>query len=136
MIPMPGHRSATIGATDGFTRLRLDPETFRRLPVSCPQIARAHGTPDFIPSPAEAYRDYRALRCLARTCPWVLPVQDFGPSGEGASPDNLVTERSLSQVTISSDLQLSLTAGILNLFGLDPSYKSRLSASATSPSCG
>lgn len=91
--------------------------------------APAFAMPDFIPKPAEAYEGYVALEMPRADVPvGALWVQNFGPSGEGASPDNLVTERSLSQVTISSDLQLGLTVGILKFFGLDPSYRNRLSA--------
>lgn len=82
-----------------------------------------------MPKPSNVYEDYVALEMPRADVPvGALWVQDYGPSGEGAAADNLVTERSLTQVTISTDLQLSLTAGILNLFGLDPSLKNRLQA--------
>lgn len=91
--------------------------------------APALGMPDFIPKPGDVYDDYVALETpRTEVSVGALWIQDYGPSGEGAAPDNVVTERSLSQVTISSELHLGLTAGILNLFGLDPSYRNRLSA--------
>jgi hypothetical protein len=91
--------------------------------------APALAMPHFVPKPSEVYGGYVALEMPRTAVPvGALWVQDYGPSGEGAAADNLVTERSLSQVTISSELQLGLTTGILNFFGLDPSYRNRLSA--------
>jgi hypothetical protein len=91
--------------------------------------APAATMPDFVPKPSEVYEGYVALEMPRTDVPvGALWVQDYGPSGEGAAADNLVTERSLSQVTINSELHLGLTAGILNLFGLDPSYRNKLSA--------
>jgi hypothetical protein len=89
----------------------------------------ASAMPDFVPKPSEVYEGYVALEMPRTEVPvGALWIQGYGPSGDGAAADNLVTERSLSQVTINSDLQLGLTAGILNLFGLDPSYRNKLSA--------
>jgi hypothetical protein len=91
--------------------------------------APALAMPEFVPKPAEVYEGYVALEMPRTELPiGALWVQDYGPSGESAAADNLVAERSLSQVTINRELQLGLTAGILNFFGLDPSYRNRLSA--------
>lgn len=60
-----------------------------------------------------------------------LWIQNYGPTGEGAAPDNLETIKSLTGVAINNDLQLSLTAGLFTLFGLDPSYKNRVTARFT-----
>ncbi len=91
--------------------------------------APASAMPDFMPKPSEVYEGYVALEMPRTELPvGALWVQGYGPSGDGAAADNLMTERSLSHVTINSDLQLGLTAGILNLFGLDPSYRNKLSA--------
>lgn len=91
--------------------------------------APAAALPDFVSKPSDAYDGYVALRMPRTEVPvGALWVQDYGPTGAGASADNLVTERSLSQVTINSELQLSLTAGLLNFLGLDPSLKNRLTA--------
>jgi hypothetical protein len=85
--------------------------------------------PNFVPKPSEVYEGYVALEMPRTEVPvGALWVQDYGPSGEGAAGDNLVTERSLSQITINADLHFGLTAGILNLFGLDPSYRNKVSA--------
>lgn len=68
----------------------------------------ASAKPDFVPAPGGVYRDYEAIEMPRSDVPvGALWVQDYGPTGEGAAADNLVTERSLSQVTISSDLQLN-----------------------------
>ena len=56
-----------------------------------------------------------------------LWIQGYGPTGEGAATDNLVTVKSLNGVTIDRNTQISLFSGILNLLGVDPSYRSRVS---------
>jgi hypothetical protein len=97
--------------------------------VALVSASPASAMPDFVPKPSEVYQGYVALEMPRTELPvGALWVQNYGPSGDGAAADNLVTERSLSQITINSDLQLGLTAGILNLFGLDPSYRNKLSA--------
>ncbi len=88
----------------------------------------ASAMPDFIPSPGGIYEDYTALVEPRTELPLgALWVQGYGPAGEGAAAENVATVKSLTGVAINRDTQLNLFSGILNLFGIDPSYKSRLS---------
>ena len=88
----------------------------------------AAAMPDFVPSPGGIYEDFTALGEPRTEVPvGALWVQGYGPTGEGAAADNLLTIKSLTGVTINRETHLGLFSGILNLFGVDPSYRSRVS---------
>jgi hypothetical protein len=96
--------------------------------VAIAAASPALALPDFVPSPGGIYVDFTALVEPRTELPLgALWIQDYGPTGEGAAADNIAVVRSLTGVTINRDTQLSLFSGILNLFGLDPSYRSRVS---------
>lgn len=83
----------------------------------------------FVPQPATAFEDFTALREPRAELPvGALWVQGHGPYGSGAAADNLETVRSLSGFTVNRNLQLSLTLGLFNLLGLDPSLRNQVSA--------
>lgn len=89
----------------------------------------AAAVPDFVPKPSGIYERYTALKEPRSELPvGALWIDGFGPHGEAASADNLATIKSLTGVAINRQLQLSLTAGILSLFGIDPSYRSQVAA--------
>lgn len=89
----------------------------------------ARALPDFVPKPSTIYERYSALQEPRAEVPvGALWVQGYGAVGEGAAPENLETVKSLTGIAISRDLELSLTAGILRLVGIDPAYRSRVNA--------
>lgn len=84
--------------------------------------------PDFVPSANGIYNDFTGLAEPRAELPLgALWIQGYGPTGEGATPDNLVTVKSLNSVTLDRNAQVQLFAGILDLVGLDPSYRNRVS---------
>lgn len=88
----------------------------------------ASAMPDFVPSPGGIFGEFTALTEPRTEVPvGALWVQDYGPTGDGAGADNLITVKSLAGVTINRETQLSLFSGILNLFGFEPSYRSKVS---------
>lgn len=88
--------------------------------------------PDFVPTSGKIFEEYHAMDQPRTDVPvGALWIQNYGPTGEGAAADNLETIKSLTGVAINNDLQLSLTAGLFTLFGLDPSYKNRVTAKFT-----
>lgn len=88
--------------------------------------------PDFVPTSGKIFEEYHAMDQPRTDVPvGALWIQNYGPTGEGAASDNLETIKSLTGVAINNDLQLSLTAGLFTLFGLDPSYKNRVTARFT-----
>lgn len=83
----------------------------------------------FVPQPATAFEDFTALREPRAELPLgAVWVQGHGPYGSGAAADNLETVRSLNGFTVNRNLQLSLTLGLFNLLGLDPSLRNQVSA--------
>lgn len=71
----------------------------------------AAGMPDFVPSPGGVYEDFTALAEPRTEVPvGALWVQGYGPTGEGAAADNLVTIKSLTGVTINRETQLGIAA--------------------------
>lgn len=87
------------------------------------------GVPDFVPSPSGMYEDFTSLEEPRAEVPvGALWIQGFGPHGAGASPDNLETIRGLSGLTLSRNLQLSLTLGLANFLRIDPGLRNQISA--------
>lgn len=83
----------------------------------------------FAPRPAEAYAEFAPLREPRASVPvGALWVQGYGPHGSAAAPDNLETIRGLNGLTISRNLQLSLTLGLFDLLGIDPGLRNQVSA--------
>lgn len=98
------------------------------LPAICVDRALA-AQPGIVSRPAEAYRDFTPLREPRVSVPvGALWIQNYGPFGAGASPDNLETIRGLNGLTINRNLQLSLTAGVFDLLGIDPGLRNQVSA--------
>jgi hypothetical protein len=96
--------------------------------VSVALASPGSAMPDFVPSPAGIYEDFTGLAEPKAELPLgALWVQGYGPTGEGAAADNLLTIKSLNNVTLDRNAQVNLFAGILNLVGVDPSYRSRVS---------
>lgn len=103
----------------------------RRLATLCCAFALSGCAigPVFVPKFSQAFGRYTALHELRSSVPvGALWIPGHGPYGEGASPENLVTEPGLSEITIDNNLQASFTAGFLNLLDLDPSYRSKVTA--------
>ena len=77
---------------------------------------------DFAPNPRQAFEGFVAIN------PPLHPGPHRGLSGSTATArlarvpwcDNLETVRSLNGLTIDKTMQLSLTIGLLQLFGIDP----------------
>jgi hypothetical protein len=85
--------------------------------------------PGFVPKFSQAFGRYTALHELRSNVPvGALWIPGHGPYGEGASPENLVIEPGLSEITIDNNLQASFTAGFLKFLDLDPSYRSKVTA--------
>jgi hypothetical protein len=85
--------------------------------------------PDFVSKPAEVFEDFTALNEPRTDVPvGALWIEGYGPHGEGAASDNLVTIRSLSGVTLSGELQVRLTLGLATLMNISPGYGSHLNA--------
>lgn len=85
--------------------------------------------PVFTPNFSHAFGRFAALHELRSSVPvGALWIPGHGPYGEGASPENLVTEPGLKEITIDNNLQATLTAGFLKFLDLDPSYRSKVTA--------
>src|SRR4051812_21172474 len=85
--------------------------------------------PAFVPRPGEVYHGFSAMAEPKPELPvGALWVQGYGPYGEGAAADNLVTVRGLSGFSATGDLQLSLTLGLGSLLHIDPQYRTKISA--------
>lgn len=92
----------------------------------------ASASPDFIPSPKQSFEGFTALSAPRPEVPiGALWVENYGPTGEAAGPDNVETVRSLSSLAIDRSLQLSLTAGLFDLIGIEPRYRDRFTARFT-----
>lgn len=88
--------------------------------------------PTFVPSPRQAFDGFVAVNAPRPEVPvGALWIDGFGPTGEGASADNLETVRSLNGMTIDKGLQLALTAGIFGLLGIEPRLRDRYTARFT-----
>lgn len=93
--------------------------------MSGPSLA----APDFVPSPKQSFDGFTALNAPKADVPvGALWINGFGPTGEAAATDNLETERSLNGVVIDKGLQLSLTAGLFDLLGIEPRLRSHFNA--------
>lgn len=88
--------------------------------------------PAFLPTTTHLYAAFSPLDQPKPDVPvGALWVAGYGPVGEGAAADNLVTERSLSAITFDSDFQASLTLGLLKFLDLDPSLRTKVTARFT-----
>lgn len=84
---------------------------------------------DFAPSPRQPFTGFTGINPPRADVPvGALWIDGYGPSGAGASADNLETVRSLSSLSIDKNLQLALTLGILNLLGVDPRARDHYTA--------
>jgi hypothetical protein len=95
----------------------------------------AFALPDFVPEPGDVYEGYVALEMPRAEVPvGALRVQDYGPSGAGAAADNLVTERSLSQVRSAASFNSgspqgsSTSSALIPRFAIDCRHASATSA--------
>jgi hypothetical protein len=87
---------------------------------------------DFAPNPHQAFVGFVAINPPRADVPvGSLWINGFGPTGPGATQDNVETVRSLSNLTIDKDLQLSLSLGILDLLGIDPKARDHYTARFT-----
>jgi hypothetical protein len=108
----------------------------RLLPLICASILltpqSSAAAPDFAPNPRQAFEGFVAINPPRADVPvGALWIDEYGPSGEGADKDNLVTVRSLNGLTIDKNLQLSLNLGLLQLFGIDPKARDHYTARFT-----
>lgn len=100
--------------------------------VAALAAAPAAAAPDYIPDPRQQFDGFSAINAPRPDVPvGALWIDGYGPTGSAAEPDNLETVRSLNGITISSKLQLSLTAGLLDLLGIDPHLRNQYSARFT-----
>jgi hypothetical protein len=89
----------------------------------------AAATADPVPDPGRAYQDFVALNPpRSDVAVGALWVKGYGPTGPGTSPDNLETVRGLAALSTDRQLQLSLTAGLFGLLGIDPHLRDHFSA--------
>lgn len=94
--------------------------------------APAIGADRFVPNPHAAFDGFAAIRSPRPDVPvGALWVQGYGPTGEGATPDNLETVRSLNGINIDKNLQLSLSTGLFSLLGIDPHVRDHFTAHFT-----
>jgi hypothetical protein len=106
----------------------LIPGTGSLLVVQTAQAA----APDYVPTGSDIFEGYEALAEPRADVPvGALWVQDFGPHGEGAAPDNLLNVRSLSGITMNRDMQIRLTLGLLKFLNVDPGIRSHMAARFT-----
>lgn len=98
----------------------------------------AGAAPEFAPNPRQSFEGFAAVNPPRAEVPvGALWINGYGPTGGGASKDNLETVRSLNSLTMDKNLQISLNVSLL-----DPSASIRscatimLRGSPTSRSCG
>jgi len=92
-------------------------------------MSPVQAAPAFAPAPKPAFDGFVAINPPRADVPvGALWVDDYGPTGEAATQDNLETVRSLSGMSIDKGFQLALSAGILQLIGIDPKAQSHYSA--------
>jgi hypothetical protein len=85
--------------------------------------------PSYVPTGSEIFEDYTALSEPRADVPvGALWVQDYGPFGEGAAADNLVTVRSVSALTLNREQNVRLTLGVLSFLNIDPGLRSQMTA--------
>jgi hypothetical protein len=94
--------------------------------------ASASAAPTFAPNPRQAFEGFAAINPPRADVPvGALWINDYGPTGDGAGKDNLETVRSLNGVTIDKNMQLSLSLGLFQLFGIDPKARDHYTAHFT-----
>lgn len=92
-------------------------------------LASCATAPAFLPAPAKVYAAYSAIDEPRENVPvGALWIQGYGPYGEGAEADNLITIRSLGGYAVNSDVQIALTLGLGSLLNLDPTYRKHVTA--------
>ena len=93
---------------------------------------QATAAPGFAPNPRQVLEGFTGINPPRAHVPvGALWINGFGPTGEGASADNLETVRSLNGLTIDKNLQLSLSLGLFNLLGIDPKARDHYVAQFT-----
>jgi hypothetical protein len=101
-------------------------------PASLLLSAQATASPEFAPNPRQAFDGFVAINPPRADVPvGALWINGYGPTGDGAGNDNLETDKSLSALTIDKNLQLSLSLGLLQLFGIDPKARDHYTARFT-----
>lgn len=94
--------------------------------------ATAAAAPAFAPDPKQAFEGFVAINPPRADVPvGALWITGYGPTGEGAAKDNIETVRSLNGITIDKNMQLSLSLGLLQLFGIDPKARDHYTARFT-----
>ncbi len=94
--------------------------------------AGAVAAPEFAPSPRQAFEGFVAINPPRPEVPiGALWINGYGPTGEGAAPNNLETVRSVSALMIDKGFQLALSVGLLDLLGIDPKARDRYTARFT-----
>jgi hypothetical protein len=94
--------------------------------------AGASAGPDFVPKPSQAYDGFVALNPPRAEVPvGSLWIDGYGPTGDAAASGNVVTVRSLNGMTIDHNLQVNLSAGLLELIGIDPRFRDHYTARFT-----
>jgi len=94
--------------------------------------ACAIAAPDFAPNPKQAFDGFVAINPPRADVPvGALWINGFGPTGDAAAKDNLETVRSINALNIDKNLQLSLSLGLLQLFGIDPKARDHYTAHFT-----
>lgn len=84
----------------------------------------AKAAPEFAPNPRQSFEGFAAINPPRTDVPiGALWIDGFGPSGAGASTDNLETVRSLNSLTIDKNLQVALSVGLLDFLGIDPKLR-------------
>lgn len=92
----------------------------------------APASPAFVPSPKQAFDGFVAINAPRPDVPvGALWIDGYGPVGAAAGPDNLETVRSLNGMTIDKGFQVNLSLGLLQLLGIDPRFRDRLTARFT-----
>jgi hypothetical protein len=87
---------------------------------------------DFVPSARQPFDGFIAINAPRADVPvGALWVDGFGPIGNGAATDNLETVRSLNGMSIDKSMQVSLSAGLLSMIGIDPRMRDRTTAHFT-----
>jgi hypothetical protein len=93
---------------------------------------QATAAPEFAPNPRQAFDGFTAINPPRADVPvGALWINGYGPTGDGAGKDNLESDKSLSALTIDKNLQLSLSLGLLQLFGIDPNARDHYTARFT-----
>lgn len=100
--------------------------------IALPMIMLSSGCltrPRFVPVPTHVFSQFEALREPRTDLPvGALWIDGYGPTGEAAASDNLVTTKSLTGITFDNGFQASLTLGLLKFLDLDPSYSRKMTA--------